>query len=334
MAHENFQNAVTPYSLLALGGLTVVAAAVGAIVGVTRADRSAAARAGEAALMCLFGGLLARFFIAVLLDAGDDQRQIGLIVGWLFFLVPGAVDSVYFIGSDLFGSGSADPVLTDPTVLMALALAVGSCVGILNGAWRTYDFNAAGVPQFLADITWGLSGSMVACLLTIWNTIVGTRPGAGAPDDARSGANRHPKGFHMPGHDTYAFTQGFTMSNLTDPPGTSLYRHERIHVLQNRLFGPLYTVSYVSWMLVLAIIAIPVALIRKRSVGGLIEAFAYLSNPWETWAYRVQRKAEPPPHADIRGALSGNLQMSETLVAILAVPWALLVLWVVASALF
>lgn len=334
MAHTNFQDAVTPYSLLALGILTVCAAAVGAIVGVRRADKSAAARAGEAALMCLFGGLLARFFIAVLLDLGSDQRQTGLIVGWLFFLVPGVVDSVIFIGSDLFSSGRADPVLTDPTVLMGFALVVGAGVGIANGAWRTYDFNTIGVPQFLADITWGLSGSLVACLLTLWNTATGSRPGPGAPDDQRSGANRHPRGWHVPGHPTYAFTQGFTMSNLTYLPGDPLYKHERIHVMQNRLFGPLYTVSYLTWMLVLAIVAIPVALIRKQSVGGLVEAFAYLSNPWETWAYRVQRKADAPPHADVRAALSGNLQMSETLVAILAVPWAALVLWVIASAMF
>ena len=334
MAHENCENAVTPYSLLALGALTVVAAAVGAIVGVTRADRSALGRAGEAALMCLFGGLLARFFIAVLLDLGSDQRQTGLIVGWLFFLVPGAVDSVYFIGADLFGSGAADPVLTRPGFLMALALAVGGCVGLVNGAWRTYDFNTVGVPQFLADITWGLSGSFVACLLTLTNTIIGTRPAPGDPDAQRSGASRHVTGFHMPGHDTYAFTQGFAMSNLSTPPGDPLYRHERMHVLQIRLFGPLYTVSYLSWMVVLALVAIPTALIRRKSVGGLIEAFAYLSNPWETWAYYVQRKAEPPPHSDIRAALSGNLQIPELLVAILAVPWALLVLWVIGSAMF
>ncbi|MCU1690314.1 MAG: hypothetical protein JWN20_2242 [Jatrophihabitantaceae bacterium] len=334
MAHENFENALTPYSLLAIAALTVGAAAVGAIVGVTRADRTAGARAGEAALMCLFGSILARFFIAVLLDFGDDQRQAGLIVGWLFFLVPGVVDSVYFIGSDLFGSGGADPVLTSPTVLLGFALVVGGGVGIANGAWRTYDFNRAGVPQFLADATWGLSGSMVACLLTTWNTIAGTRPGAGAPDDQRSGANRHPKGWHVPGHPDYAFTQGFTMSNLIFLPGDPLHKHERMHVTQNRLFGPLYTVSYLAWMLVLAIVAIPVALIRKKNVGGLVEAWAYLSNPWETWAYYVQRKAGPPPHSDVRTALSGGIEIPEKLVPILAVPWALIMLWTIASAMF
>lgn len=334
MAHENFQNAVTPYSMLALGALTVAAAATGAVYGKLRSDRTSAARAGEAALMCLFGGLLARFFLAALLDLGGDQRQAGLIVGWLFLLVPGLVDSVVFIGSDLFGDGGADPILTSPEVLMAIGMVVGAAVGLINGALRTYDFNRSGVVQFLADLTWGMSGSAVACLLTLWNAVAGSRPPRTAPDDQRSGANRFPKGWHVPGHPDFAFTQGFTLSNLSYGPEDPLYKHERVHVLQNRVFGPVFTVSYLAWMLVLAIVAIPVALLRGKNVAKSIEAFAYFSNPWETWPYSVQRKAETTPGPDARSSLSGNLALPEGVVMILSVPWAAGVLAVIAAAMF
>ncbi len=290
------------------------------------------ARAAEAAVLAGLGGLAARTFIAVLLDLGEDQRRTGLIVGWLFLLVPGAVDTMISAAAQLVGAGAADPVLTDPEVLKGLALGVGAAVGLLNGAWRTYDFARAGAPQFLADVTWGLAGSLGGCLLGLANIAVGARPGPAEPDRARSGANRHPRGWHVPGHPSYAFTLGFTMSNLTSTPGGAVHRHERIHVLQSRVFGPLYPVSYLTWMAVMAIAAVPVALVRRQKIGPLVEAWAYLSNPWEAWAYHVQSTVGRKPRADVRAALSGGLALPERVVAVLAVPWAALVLGGLAAA--
>ena len=45
----------------------------------------------------------------------------------------------------------------------------------------------------------------------------------------------------------FAVTLGSVMSNVPMHAG-ELLRHERQHVLQNRLFGPLYTLTYLGWM--------------------------------------------------------------------------------------
>lgn len=323
-----FESAVTVDSALITLAFGVVAFAVGAIYGVLRADGTALKRAGEAAALSVVGGTLARIVIAALLGIGDLDST-ALLIGWLFFLIPGAVDTVIL----LFGG---DQTLCTPDVLMGFALAVGCTVGLLNGTLRTYNWSdTKGVPQFVADVTWGLCGSMVACLLTLYNLFAGSRPAAIEGDAQRSGANRFPKGWHMPGHDDYAFTQGFTMSNLPDLPESALYQHERLHVLQNRVFGPIFTVSYLLWMLVWVIASLAVAPIRKSKLGKTIEALSYFSNPWETWAYLVQRRVNKQTAAQgARETLSDHLALSERLVAVFAVPWAAVVLLPVAITLF
>jgi len=80
------------------------------------------------------------------------------------------------------------------------------------------------------------------------------------------------------------------MSNLQDGPGQDLYRHEKTHVWQNRAFGPLYTLTYVGWMVVWVVPAIIAGVIIK-GVSGLFAGpnnWCYFNNPWETWAYAVQ----------------------------------------------
>lgn len=315
-----FASAVTLDSALATAAFGAVAFAVGAIYGVTRADGSTWKRAGEAAALCIVGGALARIVISAFLGIGDAQST-ALLIGWLFFLIPGAVDSAIM----LLGG---DQTLSTPAPLMSIALAVGCTVGLLNGTLRTYNWSdTAGVPQFVADVTWGLCGSGVACLLTIYNLIAGSRPAAADGDVERSGANRFPKGWHTPGHNAYAFTQGFTMSNLSDPPGSALYRHERTHVLQNRVFGPIFTVSYLLWMLVFVVASLIIAPIRRSRLAATIEALTYFSNPWETWAYLIQRRIDRQTAAQgARESLSDHLALSEPLVAVLAIPWAAAVL--------
>ena len=96
----------------------------------------------------------------------------------------------------------------------------------------------------------------------------------------------------------YAFTQGcVNVSNLDVPPpdaeghGGDLYRHERTHVWQNRAFGPFYTLTYVGWILVWVIPAV-IAGIITRGISGIVRGpnnWCYFNNPWETWAYAVQK---------------------------------------------
>jgi hypothetical protein len=88
------------------------------------------------------------------------------------------------------------------------------------------------------------------------------------------------------------------MSNLSDAPGVDRYPHEMMHVWQNRLFGPFYTLTYIGWMVIWFIPGAIAGLIAKKSTGtgrvGLgrgIERWCYFNNPWEVWGYKVQGAA-------------------------------------------
>jgi hypothetical protein len=88
----------------------------------------------------------------------------------------------------------------------------------------------------------------------------------------------------------YAVTQGSVMSNMgnngpADAP--SLFAHEATHVLQNRVFGPLFTLTYLGWMAVLLLPGLITGLCsRVLRVFETLQWWCYYDNPWEVWAYR------------------------------------------------
>lgn len=257
---------------LACGAVALV---IGFVVGAARKDAKPIARAAQAGACALAGALLAHVFIDALLTLGDDRRSVALLLGWAFLVIPGIVDTIA-----TFVAGGARP-LTDVDVLPWIALVVGGFTGLMNGVHRIHDFRKLGVVQLVADVTWGLAGSTTAALLHLW-----CLPMRGWVEEPGTGAHRYAKGFHFPGKDTFAFTQGCVMSNLPDPPQDALWKHERTHTLQSRAFGPLFTLSYLAWMGVFIIPALIAAAIKKN--GSLIEVWTYFNNPWEAWGYHVQ----------------------------------------------
>jgi hypothetical protein len=226
-------------------------------------------RAVEAAILAPLGGLLARTFVGLLLSAGNDSPSAALAVGWGFFLWPGAIDTLFL----LFHTG---PIFTAPVLLWAAA-AVGSFVGLMDGLRRIHRWRGTGVVGFFLDATWGLAGSTNGCLLHLLNFAW-----ADAKDDPRRGAHRYLNGFRV--KSGYAITLGSVMSNLP-AHADSLVSHELLHVWQNRLFGPFYTLTYLAWMAVTALPAVVVGLVKGRVVQT-VEDWCYINNPWENWAYR------------------------------------------------
>jgi hypothetical protein len=277
-------------TLLAIFGGGTIFSALGFAVGLAYQPSTAAKRAGEAWLVSIVGGFLAHAFISTLLDIGDDSSGTGLLVGWAFFGVPGLFDSVARLAT-------ADPILTSPGVLLTIAATVGVVTGGLHGAYRIYPWQRAGVLQFVADVTWGLLGSTTGAVVHLYNCIFGKRLFPRSDDDGdlgeRLGLVVFVKGFHVPGKDRFAFTQGPVVSNLVDDGYEPLFRHERVHVLQNRVFGPFYTLSYLAWMLIMFPVALVVGLVapaRPSATGNRVEGWCYFSNPWEVWGYIVQRR--------------------------------------------
>jgi len=225
-------------------------------------------RAVEAAFLAPLGGFLARTFIGLLLAAGNNPPSTALAVGWAFFLWPGVIDTLFLLLH-------AGPIFTAP-VLLWTAAAVGSFVGMMDGVRRIHRWRGMGVAAFLLDVTWGLAGSTNACLLHLLNFAW-----AHPQDDPRRGAHRYLNGFRVKAG--YAITLGSVMSNLP-AHADSLLPHELLHVWQNRLFGPFYTLTYLAWMAVMLLPAVAAGLFKGRVVQT-VEDWCYTNNPWENWAY-------------------------------------------------
>jgi hypothetical protein len=257
--------------LLIVLGITALAFLLPTIIGAIRGT-SQVLQGVEAAILSLVGGLLARSFISLMMGAAHDSAGCGLAVGWGFFLVPGLVDTF-----------ASHPILTTPEVLMLLGGIVGAFTGMMAGIYQIYDWEGLGYLAFPLDVTWALAGNTVAALMHIVNIGWGDH---GA--ETRENAHRYASGFGLrPG---YAFTQGCVMSNLSEGPGDPLFRHERTHVWQNRAFGPLYTLTYIGWMLVWVVPAVIAGIIVMgiRGIGAGPNNWCYFNNPWEAWAYAVQ----------------------------------------------
>ncbi len=225
-------------------------------------------RAVEAAILAPLGGLLARTFVGLILSAGNNSPAAALTVGWAFFLWPGVIDTLLLLLH-------VGPVFTAPILLWTAAV-VGSFSGMMDGLKRIHPWHRMGAAGFLLDATWGLAGSTNGCLLHLVNFAW-----ADAKDEPRRGAHRYFNGFCVKAG--YAITLGSVMSNLP-AHADGLLPHEMLHVWQNRLFGPFYTLTYLAWMTVLLLPAVAAGLIMGRVVQT-VEDWCYLNNPWENWAY-------------------------------------------------
>ena len=259
--------------LLIVIGVAVAGFLIPTIVGAVRGE-SRVLRGVEALILALLGGLLSRAFISVLMGTANDSAGAGLAVGWGFFLVPGLIDT--FAGH---------PILTTPGSLMMIGGVVGAFTGMMAGIYAIYDWAGLGWIGFPLDVTWALAGNSVGALIHLINIGWGDHG-----DETRENAHRYAAGFGLRYSPRYAFTQGCVMSNLDEAPGGDLFRHERTHVWQGRGFGPIYTLSYLGWI-VLWVVPSVVAGVIKMGVSGIVKGpndWCYFNNPWEAWAYAVQ----------------------------------------------
>jgi hypothetical protein len=254
-------------AVFALGALIT-----GGVAGLVKADGTWWRRGLEAMLLAFAGGFLARSFISLLLSAGGDSAEVGWSIAWVFFIWPGVVETV----ARLFGS----QLLSAPGPLLWIATVVGAFTGMMAGIWRIHPWGRTGVIELVLDTTWGLAGATNASLLHVVNFAW-----AGHGAETRNSAHRYEKGFRI--KQDFAFTQGPVMSELSVQPGDSLYRHEIVHVWQNRAFGPLFVLTYVAWMAAMLIPALIVSIWRGRPFDRL-QGYCYFSNPWEAWGYKVQ----------------------------------------------
>ncbi len=182
---------------------------------------------------------------------------------------------------------------------------MGGLNGVVSGWGGVYDWRSVrGWLGFALDSTWGLALTAAGLGIHLLNLFRGDR-------DYRPGLSRR-AGFHVYGGGVavrkgFTWTLGNVMTNVGSPslddPATAerrrrfVLRHEGLHVWQNRIFGPLYPVGYLLWMLAGAVAGTLLWLVRRREWFKTVEALAYYDNPFEFWAYRRDERW-PPPAAD------------------------------------
>jgi hypothetical protein len=232
--------------------------------------------------------------------------------------------------------GPCTPFLTTPDALRWIAMFVGAFTGAVGGICGIYRWDRLGIPAFLFDVTWALNGSYLSALLYIvdisWAQKADYPAAAGALGDRRRRNNhRYRKGFAF--KPNFALTLGNIMSNCIKGKSVSrFWVHENTDVWQNRAFGPLFTLSYLAWLIIATVfygaLAGLVAYggsrrrrdwqpynIIERVVKGATDV-GYLSNPWEAWAYKVGGGYREPP----RASFGGPLVSSDDVVIIFSVP--------------
>jgi hypothetical protein len=296
---------------LALG---LAGAIVALIVRLAKGDGSAALwRVLETFITATLGAFLARTFISIMLSIGHDSNAAITVTSLLFFIWPGVVNviSLLAVGHPVIGID----------VLLWIALVVGGLIGLFDGLWATHKWLGLGAPAFLLDVTWGLGGNTNGVLMHLINFAWGDH--ADDPSEIRQGAHRYIKGFAIKPPD-FAFTQGAVMSNTGgEGPLSDLFRHETIHVWQNRLLGPFFWFSYIGWMGLTLIPALIAGLIDSgRRVGDAITWWTYFDNPWEIMAYGIANPTARTNQLFMKGGgtVTGWVCWPWVLAIILAVP--------------
>jgi hypothetical protein len=138
------------------------------------------------------------------------------------------------------------------------------------------------VGWFLIPInaSWGALGNLMGVIhhTLSWNCFQNQ---GSIQQDSRKFYTKYDNGLRLRYSPSFAFTQAAVMSS---PP---VEKHESHHVLQHFIFGPVFTVSYMLWMVPAAIVGLVWGLIKGKGING-VEAWAYYNNPWEIWAYAVE----------------------------------------------
>ncbi|WP_447759882.1 toxin TcdB middle/N-terminal domain-containing protein [Sphingopyxis panaciterrae] len=162
---------------------------------------------------------------------------------------------------------------------------MGGINGLYTGARGIYDWGGGtGFIAFLADSTWGLLGTSLGNLSNIYNSIAAPGSYLGKYSE-RQNRQVYDRGFSIDGK--AAFTAGNVISNMRGRSGTDLLDHETLHITQSRIFGPIYQITYVAWLVVGAIVGLIASPFVDQSVGQSIRDMAYSNNPWERWGYHV-----------------------------------------------
>ena len=234
--------------------------------------------------------------------------MVGFVVGLVYGLANGKSlgDSLGIAGETALTTGFG--ALLGGAVLGTFGALMGGINGLFTGTRQIYQWHSIeGWASFLSDSTWGIIGTSLGNFANIYDLIA-------APSSYRSDLSRRQNrqvydgGLYLEKADATTF--GNVTSNLSG--GGDILKHETVHIMQNRIFGPLYIGVSVAWYVVGGAVGAVVGALIKGDpwvivgdvvagplgaiVAGLLDSsgrqgardVAYLDNPWELWAYSVQ----------------------------------------------
>jgi hypothetical protein len=248
--------------LLVFGGVMMV-------VGWFAFGADSAGEAVEAGCLSMLGAVLARGFIALLLHfAPSDDSAAGRNATRLtmlgFFLCPLVIiEIIVWICRRRFFATRIG--------LLTMATVIGAFTGFMDGGRQIHRLS--GLFPFPFDVTWGLSGTANATFVHLIDFGAGTYV-----DTPRDDTHQYTGGMRI--EPNAVFTQGSVMSNFRP----ALQDHELFHAYQNRFWGPLYTFSYLLWMLITLLPGLLVGLVIGGGADG-VRIWTYENNPHETLAY-------------------------------------------------
>lgn len=220
---------------------------------------------------------------------------VGFVVGFVTGLIYGLVNGQGW-GSLLTaletGLTTAVGAWLGWTVGGPIGLVMGGMNGLIGGVHGIYDWSSPeGWFAFLSDSTWSLIGTSLGNVVHIINLFY---KDANYRDDLsrRQNRNVYEGGFAL--KKDFAFTQGNVISNAGQGTGSVnasfIANHEELHVWQQRIFGPIFQITYVVWAVGGLIVGSIVWLWHTETGaagwGSLVETAAYYDNPFEYWAYK------------------------------------------------
>lgn len=188
-------------------------------------------------------------------------------------LSPAMMAGAFALGDLLLGH----PVGTQPALIAGGV--IGGLYGILAGAVLGYDLDSgAGWFAFIIDHTWSLPNTVFGMLTGSWIYLL-----FGSPSRALSA-----------GHNWVAYAprggSGFGHSVLQTVGTINIGgagQHERMHVLQARLFGPLYLPLFAANYVVTALIQI----LFTCTIGAILAKTGHRRTAW----------LEPPSQSAVQG---------------------------------
>jgi len=180
--------------------------------------------------------------------------------------------------------------------LTSAAAVVGSLNGLIAGWLGVYGLGRGrGWAALILDSSWGLVGTATGLVLFTVNLL---QPRSGYEPELSQRQDRHVFSAGFRPRKGFAITLGNVVSNAGGSAGLHgdspevirrrrfVTAHEELHIWQNRWFGPLYQVFYLTWLATGAIVGSVAWPVVKGRWWNVVETVAYYDNPFEYWAYR------------------------------------------------